>query len=94
VVVTVADRQLEYAKKLADALHKRGYRVEVDDRGMTLNAKIREHQLQKVPFTLVVGDKEVEQESVAPRRYGGEDLKTMKLGDFEALLAKEAALPL
>ena len=58
-----------------------------------LNAKIRESQLQKVPFTLVVGDKEVEQEAVSPRRYGGEDLKTMKLEAFLALFAKEAALP-
>jgi threonyl-tRNA synthetase len=94
VLVTVADRHLDYARKVAADLHKKGYRVEVDDRGMTLNAKIREHQIQKVPFTLVVGDKEQEQGAVAPRRYGGEDLKTMKLEAFLELLAKEAALPL
>jgi threonyl-tRNA synthetase len=93
VIVTVADRQLEYARKVRDGLRAKGYRVELDERGMTLNAKIREAQLQKVPFTLVVGDNEVEAGAVAPRRYGGEDLKTMKLEDFEALLAKEAALP-
>jgi threonyl-tRNA synthetase len=76
-----------------DSLRAKGYRVEFDERGITLNAKIREAQLQKVPFTLVVGDNEVEAGGVAPRRYGGEDLKSMKLEDFEALLAKEAALP-
>ncbi|QSQ26386.1 threonine--tRNA ligase [Pyxidicoccus parkwayensis] len=92
-IVTVADRQLDYARKVRDGLRARGYRVELDERGMTLNAKIREAQLQKVPFTLVVGDNEVEAGAVAPRRYGGEDLKTMKLEDFQALLAKEAALP-
>ncbi|MCP3142095.1 threonine--tRNA ligase [Pyxidicoccus xibeiensis] len=93
VLVTVADRQNDYARKVRDTLRAKGYRVEFDERGMTLNAKIREAQLQKVPFTLVVGDNEVTGEGVAPRRYGGEDLKTMKLTDFEALLAKEAALP-
>jgi threonyl-tRNA synthetase len=46
-----------------------------------------------VPFTLVIGDKEVEQGAVSPRRYGGEDLKSMPLSDFEALLAREAAMP-
>jgi len=93
-IVTVADRQMDYARKLRDDLRRQGYRVELDERGMTLNAKIREWELQKVPFTLVVGDKEVEQGAVSPRRHGGEDLKTMKLEAFLALLAKEAALPM
>jgi len=92
-IVTVADRQLEYARKLRDDLRHQGYRVELDEREGTLNAKIREAQLQKIPFTLVVGDKEVEQGAVSPRRYGGEDLKTMKVEAFLALLAKEASLP-
>ncbi|MGE6759838.1 threonine--tRNA ligase [Corallococcus interemptor] len=92
-IVTVADRQLGYARKVRDDLRAKGFRVELDERGMTLNAKIREAQMQKVPFTLVVGDNEVEAGAVAPRRYGGEDLKTMKYADFEALLAKEATLP-
>ncbi|WP_375759660.1 threonine--tRNA ligase [Corallococcus exercitus] len=92
-IVTVADRQLDYARKVRDDLRAKGFRVELDERGMTLNAKIREAQMQKVPFTLVVGDNEVEAGAVAPRRYGGEDLKTMKYADFEALLVKEATLP-
>ncbi len=84
----VAD-DLQVGRRIAE----KGYRVELDERGMTLNAKIREAQLNKVPFTLVVGDKEVEQGAVSPRRYGGEDLKSMPLPNFEALLAREAALP-
>ncbi|WP_375745240.1 threonine--tRNA ligase [Corallococcus interemptor] len=92
-IVTVADRQLDYARKVRDDLRAKGFRVELDERGMTLNAKIREAQMQKVPFTLVVGDNEVEAGAVAPRRYGGEDLKSMKYADFEALLAREATLP-
>ncbi len=93
VVVTVADRQNDYAAQVRDRLRSLGYRVEFDSRGMSMNAKIREAQLQKVPYTLVIGDKEVEQQAVAPRRYGGEDLKTMRLDDFIALLSKEAATP-
>ena len=68
-------------------------RERLDERGMTMNAKIREWQMQKVPFTLVVGDNEVQQQAVSPRRYGGEDLKLMNLEAFEAVLAKEAAWP-
>ncbi|WNG17184.1 threonine--tRNA ligase [Cystobacter fuscus] len=92
-LVTVADRQLDYARQVRDRLRAKGYRVELDERGITLNAKIREGQVQKIPFTLVIGDNEVEAGAVSPRRYGGEDLKSMKLELFEALLEKEAAWP-
>jgi threonyl-tRNA synthetase len=93
VLVTVADRQRDYALQVRDQLRAKGYRVDYDERGLTLNAKIRDAQLQKIPFTLVIGDNEVEGGGVSPRRYGGEDLKTMKLEAFEALLEKEAAWP-
>ncbi|MGZ6080414.1 MAG: His/Gly/Thr/Pro-type tRNA ligase C-terminal domain-containing protein, partial [Myxococcaceae bacterium] len=92
-LVTVADRQLPYAREVLDLLRARGFRAELDDRGMTMNAKIREAQLQKIPFTLVMGDREVEQRAVAPRRYGGEDLKSMPLDAFLELLSKEGAAP-
>jgi len=93
MIVTVADRQLEHARKVLGHLRAKGFRVELDDRGSTLNAKIREAQMQKIPFTLVIGDKEVEQNAVSPRRYGGEDLKLMPLSAFIELLTKEAQLP-
>ena len=92
-LVTVADRQLPYAREVLELLRSRGFRAELDERGMTMNAKIREAQLHKIPFTLVMGDREVEQRSVAPRRYGGEDLKSMALDAFLELLNKEAAVP-
>jgi threonyl-tRNA synthetase len=92
-IVTVADRQLDFARTVLARLQDSGYRVELDDRRMTMQAKFRDAQMQKIPFTLVIGDKEVEQGAVAPRRYSGDDLKTMKLEDFEAILAREAALP-
>jgi threonyl-tRNA synthetase len=93
VLVTVADRHLDHARKVWSVLRGKGFRAELDERGATLNAKIREAQLQKIPFTLVVGDKEVEQNAVSPRRYGGEDLKLMPLSAFLELLTKEAQLP-
>jgi threonyl-tRNA synthetase len=92
-IVTIADRQMPYAREVGEALRSRGFRVEVDERGITLNAKIREAQIHKVPFTLVIGDKEVEARAVAPRRYGGEDLKSMSLSAFTDLLEKEASWP-
>ena len=92
-LVTVADRQLPYAHEVLDLVRSRGFRAELDERGMTMNAKIREAQLHKIPFTLVIGDREVEQRAVAPRRYGGEDLKSMPLDAFVELLSKEAAAP-
>jgi threonyl-tRNA synthetase len=92
-IVTVADRHLPWARTVLERLHAAGHRAELDERGMTLNAKIREAQLQKLPFTLVIGDREVEAQGVAPRRYGGEDLKTMGLDAFLALLGAEGAPP-
>ncbi len=93
VIVTVADRQNDYARQLEESLRQEGFRVSFDDRGMSMNAKIREHQLQKIPFTLVIGDKEVEQGAVSPRRYGGEDLKLMPAEQFKVLLRKEGSEP-
>jgi threonyl-tRNA synthetase len=93
MLICVADRQLEYAQKIRQQLVDKGYRVEVDDRGLTMQKKIAEAQVQKVPFTLVIGDREVENNQVAPRRYGGEDLKAMPVAQFVELFEKEAKLP-
>jgi threonyl-tRNA synthetase len=92
-VVTVADRHLPWGRKVLERVRAAGHRGELDERGMTLNAKIREAQLQKIPFTLVIGDREVDAQGVAPRRYGGEDLKTIGLDAFLALLGREGAPP-
>jgi threonyl-tRNA synthetase len=93
VIVTVADRQLEWAKSVQATLAEKGYRVVVDERGLSMQKKIAEAQVQKVPFTLVIGDREVEQGAVAPRRYAGGDLKAMPLTQFLELFEKEARLP-
>ncbi|ABC81753.1 threonine--tRNA ligase [Anaeromyxobacter dehalogenans] len=92
-VVTVSDRFDAWAREAAAALQARGWRVEVDGSSDKLGAKIRNAQLAKIPFTLVVGEKEVEARGVSPRRHGGEDLKTMPLETFAELMAREATAP-
>jgi threonyl-tRNA synthetase len=92
-VVTVSDRFDGWAKEVAVRLSAEGFRVEVDGSSDKLGAKVRSAQLAKIPFALVVGEKEVEARGVAPRRHGGEDLKTMTLDAFVALMKREAAPP-
>jgi threonyl-tRNA synthetase len=92
-VVTVSDRFEGWAKEVHARLVAEGFRVEIDDSSDKLGAKIRTAQLDKLPFALVIGEKEVEAKGVAPRRHGGEDLKTMPLDAFVALMKKDAAAP-
>jgi threonyl-tRNA synthetase len=82
VLVPIADRHLEYAGEVAARLKEAGLRVEVDDRGERMNAKIRDAQKQKIPYMLVVGDKEMEQGQVALRQRGGENPGPMSVDDF------------
>ena len=90
-IVTVTDHQLDYAKKVSEELRADGWRVELDSRNEKLGYKIREAQLAKVPYAVVIGDKEVEAQIVAPRRRGGENLAPMALADFVARLRNEVA---
>ena len=79
----------EYAKKLADELTEEGFRVEVDDRNEKIGYKIREAQTQKVPYMLVVGDKEIESNSVGVRARAEGDLGAMSKEEFKAKLSEE-----
>jgi threonyl-tRNA synthetase len=82
VVVPIAERHVEYANKVAAALEKSNVRVEVDSRNEKMNAKIREHAMQKVPFMLVVGDKEAEAGRVNVRTRGKEKTEDMSAEQF------------
>ena len=84
VLIPIADRHLDYAKEVADELRKNGLRVKVDDRSERMNAKIRDAQTQKIPYMLVIGDKEVEDRQVALRLRGGENPGPMPLAEFIA----------
>ncbi|MBI5302468.1 MAG: threonine--tRNA ligase [Chloroflexi bacterium] len=85
MLVPIADRHAEYARKVAARLKAEGLRVEIDGRGDRMNAKIRDATLQKIPYILVMGDKESEANAVAVRLRSGEDLKAMPLEQFIAL---------
>ena len=82
VMIPIAERHVEYANKVAAQLKAAGVRVEVDGRNEKMNAKIREHALQKVPFLLVVGDKESEAGKVNVRTRGKEKTEDMPVQDF------------
>jgi threonyl-tRNA synthetase len=90
-VLTVTDDQREYADKVSAALGAAGWRVELDSRNEKLGYKIREAQLTKIPYALVIGDKEVAGGTVAPRRRGGENLQPMALDSFMERLRSEVA---
>jgi len=82
VIIPIADRHLEYAHQVDEQLKEAGLRVEVDDRGERMNAKIRDAQNQKIPYMLVVGDREVEQGTVSVRLRTEENLGGMQVGTF------------
>ncbi len=90
-ILPITDKHAAYAKELAAKFFDLGLRVKVDDRNEKLGYKIREAQVQKVPYSLIVGDKEVEQGTVNVRKRGEGDIGAMKAEDFIALLQKEIA---
>ncbi|RYX99854.1 threonine--tRNA ligase, partial [bacterium] len=87
-IINISDRHVEYAKKVQTVLKEKGIRVHLDDRNETMNYKIREAQLQKVPYMLIVGDKELESESVGVRGTKG-NLVVMTLSDFVDKIVEE-----
>ena len=90
-VLNITDAQAEYAKKVAKTLQNQGLRVDLDLRNEKITYKIREHSMQKLPFLLVVGDKEMAAGAVAVRARGGKDLGAMPLEAFSALIARDIA---
>jgi len=89
VVMNITDRQSDYAEKVVNTLKKQGFRAQSDLRNEKIGFKIREHTLQRVPYLLVVGDKEVESETVAVRTRAGEDLGTMSVSELVERLTDE-----
>ena len=91
VLIPIADRHQEYCKQVQARLKTAGLRVNIDTGVERMNAKIRNAQLQKIPYMLVVGDREQEQGAVSVRLRSGEDLKTKPLDQFLALAAEAVA---
>jgi len=90
-VLTVTDDHKDYAKKVFEELRNAGWRVELDGRNEKLGYKIREAQLAKIPYALIIGEKEVQAQTVAPRRRGGENFPPVGVTEFIQRLRSEVA---
>ena len=88
VVLNITDSQSAYVNDVVNSLKERGFRVDSDIRNEKIGFKIREHTIQKVPYLLVVGDREVENGKVAVRARNGDDLGSMSIDEFSGLLTK------
>ncbi len=89
VVLTISDGQAEYAESVAETLRKGGFRVETDLRNEKITYKIRDHSVNKIPYLLVVGEKEKNGNTIAVRARGGVDLGAMTVNELMARLEKE-----
>ena len=90
VVLNISEGQADYAARVAEDLRQAGWRCNADLRSEKINYKIREHSLEKLPYQLIVGEKEKAAEKVAVRTRSGEDLGQMRLSEFIARLQREA----
>ena len=88
VIMNITDKQAEFAQKVADMLNESGFRAKSDLRNEKIGFKIREHTLLKAPYLLVIGDREVEMQTVAVRTREGVDLGSMPVTQFKELLAQ------
>ena len=81
-ILPIADKHLDYSKKLLDKFDKLGFRAEIDDRSEKTGKKIRDSQVKKIPYTIVIGDKEMETEILPIRKHGEKDSVDMSVEDF------------
>ncbi len=91
VVISLTENQAEFATKIAETLKKQGFRTDLDLRNETIGLKIREHAIQRIPYQLVIGAREVESNTVAVRARSGEDLGSMSVNAFVERLARDIA---
>ncbi|MCH2508180.1 MAG: threonine--tRNA ligase [Dehalococcoidia bacterium] len=91
VLIPVADRHIDYANVVCDRLRRSNLRVEVDSSSDRMNRKIRTAQINKIPYMFIVGDREIEQETVSVRRRSGEDLGSMQMEDIMETILTESS---
>ena len=91
VIMNITDKQADFAKKVQEMLAEQGFKVELDLRNEKIGFKIREHTIQRVPYMLVIGDKELENNTVAVRTRSGEDLGSMSVEDLIRRFSDEIA---
>ena len=88
-IVPVSEKYEEYAKKVCDLLNNSDIRASIDDRNETLGKRIRESEMKRIPFLVIVGEKEMNEGTVSVRRQGGIDAGSMSAGDFVTLVSNE-----
>ncbi|KPJ58053.1 MAG: threonyl-tRNA synthetase, partial [Deltaproteobacteria bacterium DG_8] len=93
IILTIGDTHISFGKDVFNQLISHSIRVEKDFRNESLRLKIREAQLQKIPYMLVIGDKEVQTGGVSPRHRSGKDLKLLPLNEFISLIKQESQFP-
>jgi len=89
VLLNITDRHAEYAVQMMKELEKQGIRVKIDLRNEKIGFKIREHSMQRIPYLVIIGDKELEEQSVTVRTQKGEDLGSLSISEFTERLKKE-----
>ncbi|NOS73424.1 MAG: threonine--tRNA ligase [Methyloglobulus sp.] len=89
VVLNIADRHAEYATGVSRELEKQGFRVKIDLRNEKIGFKIREHSMQRIPYLIIIGDKELEDQAITVRSQKGEDLGSLSISDFAQRLRQE-----
>ena len=89
VVMNITDKHSEFAKEVRDSLEKNGFRVKSDLRNEKITYKIRDHSMQKVPYLLVVGDRELKENTISVRARGAKDLGSMSVKEFSSMLSKD-----
>ena len=87
-ILPISEKFTDYAKKVCELMNNSDIRAAVDDRNETVGKRIRESELQRIPFIVIVGEKEVEEGTVSVRQQGGKDLGSMKIDDFIGFIDK------
>jgi threonyl-tRNA synthetase len=93
ILIPIADRHIEYCRGVAEQLRADGLRIEVDERSERMQAKIRDAQLQKVPYMLIAGDRDIEAGAVSVRTRGNQDLGAIAVPAFKERLLNEVTNP-
>jgi threonyl-tRNA synthetase len=88
-VMSITDRQAEYASEIALDLEKQGFRTKIDLRNEKIGFKIREHSMQRIPYLIIIGDKELEDKTISVRSQKGEDLGSLSIQEFSQRLRQE-----
>jgi len=89
MVINIADRHADYASRIMRDLEQQGIRVKIDLRNEKIGFKIREHSMQRVPYLVIIGDKELEEKNITVRTQKGEDLGGLSVNDFAGLVKQE-----